>query len=99
RHPFSSLCPYTTLFRSGGGTIADEYGWRVAFYTLAIPGILLAFIVRYTVREPVRGSLDAVKSADAPTLRQTLEFMRTQRSLLHVDRKSTRLNSSHVKIS
>lgn len=93
--PFSQRVLATSIFAlgaavgsyigsTGGGTIADEFGWRTAFYALAIPGILLGFIVRYTVREPARGSLDKVKSADAPTLRQTLEFMRTQRSLLHV---------------
>jgi MFS family permease len=93
--PFSQRVLATSIFAlgaavgsyigsTGGGMIADEYGWRVAFYTLAVPGILLGFIVRYTVREPVRGSLDTVKAEDAPTLRQTIAFMLQQRSLLHV---------------
>lgn len=74
----------STLGSTGGGMIADEFGWRAAFYALAIPGIVLGLIVRFTLQEPVRGSLDKVRSDDAPTLAQTLAFMRTQRSLMHV---------------
>lgn len=41
-----------------GGTIAELYGWRSAFFVLGFPGILLAIAVRLSVREPERGRLD-----------------------------------------
>lgn len=72
------------LGSSAGGEIADAFGWRSAFYVLAVPGILLAILVRWTTFEPVRGVRDAGVQTDTPTLIDTLRFIRTQRSLIHV---------------
>jgi predicted MFS family arabinose efflux permease len=93
--PFSQRVLATSLFAlgaaggsmlgsSGGGIIADAFGWRAAFIALAIPGILVALLMRWTVSEPARGRLDTGTHAETPSLRETLRFMRTQRSLLHV---------------
>jgi len=41
-----------------GGYIAQEYGWRMAFIAAGLPGILLAFLVSFTIREPQRGTMD-----------------------------------------
>jgi len=38
-----------------GGWINDAFGWRVAFFIVGLPGLVLALVVRFTVREPVRG--------------------------------------------
>ena len=38
-----------------GGWINDNYGWRTAFYVVGLPGVLMALLVRLTVREPLRG--------------------------------------------
>lgn len=46
-----------------GGLIAQAWGWRWAFYALGAPGILLAILLRATVREPRRGALDAPGAA------------------------------------
>jgi predicted MFS family arabinose efflux permease len=68
-----------------GGAISDAYGWRWAFLALGIPGVIVALIVRFTLREPPRGTFDtAVDAADAPTLAETWRFIRHQPSLLHV---------------
>lgn len=72
------------LGSSGGGLVADRLGWRAAFVALAIPGALLALLMRLTVREPVRGSFDRSNHDEIPTLAQTLRFIGTQRSLVHV---------------
>jgi MFS family permease len=37
-----------------GGWLGQTYGWRTAFLALGIPGVLLALIVRFTLREPPR---------------------------------------------
>lgn len=93
--PFSQRVLATSIFSLGaaggsmlgatvGGNIADLFGWRSAFFALAIPGLALALLTRFTLQEPARGSLDKVPGADAPTLKQTLAFIASQRSLLHV---------------
>lgn len=40
------------------GWFGATLGWRWTFVVLGLPGIALAVIVRLTLREPVRGSLD-----------------------------------------
>jgi len=40
------------------GWIAEHWGWRVAFQLLAVPGVLLALLIRMTLREPPRGASD-----------------------------------------
>ncbi|MXN66357.1 MFS transporter [Stappia sp. GBMRC 2046] len=37
-----------------GGIVGQEFGWRWAFVVAGVPGILLAFLLRFTVREPER---------------------------------------------
>jgi len=51
-----------------GGYIAAEHGWRAAFFLAGIPGILVALLLLFTVREPRRGATDpeAAPSADPP---------------------------------
>jgi len=53
-----------------GGWIGQTHGWRVAFYLLGFPGLLLAALV-FALREPVRGRTDvaARESADWRSLR------------------------------
>ncbi len=38
-----------------GGYLASEFSWRVAFVVVGLPGIVLAFMVRFLVHEPPRG--------------------------------------------
>lgn len=48
------------------GVIAEQWGWRAAFYALAAPGVLVAIVMRLTVREPVRGGMDVKGGVKAP---------------------------------
>ena len=66
------------------GAVSHTYGWRAAFLVLGVPGVILAAIVYFTVKEPTRGRLDAVSDAAAPTLLESLKFIRTQKSAFHV---------------
>ncbi|GAB3106252.1 MFS transporter [Aestuariicella hydrocarbonica] len=43
-----------------GGWINHTFGWRWAFFVVGVPGILIALLVRFTIREPVRGQSDPV---------------------------------------
>lgn len=38
-----------------GGWLNDAFGWRVAFMVIGLPGVAMAVVVRFTVREPPRG--------------------------------------------
>jgi predicted MFS family arabinose efflux permease len=40
----------------GGGWIATHVGWREAFIWLGVPGVVLAIIVKLTVKEPPRSA-------------------------------------------
>jgi MFS family permease len=65
------------------GETAQRGGWRAAFLVLGLPGLALAALVWLTVREPLRGAQDQTRSS-ARGLKETLRFMRTQRSALHL---------------
>jgi MFS family permease len=41
-----------------GGYVLQEFGWRNAFFVVGVPGILLAIVLKLTVREPIRGVHD-----------------------------------------
>ena len=41
-----------------GGPITDAYGWRVAFFVVGLPGLLVAMVFKLTVKEPPRGYTD-----------------------------------------
>ncbi|URW76531.1 MFS transporter [Sphingomonas donggukensis] len=41
-----------------GGFVAHLYGWRVAMFTIGLPGILLAVVIKLVVPEPKRGLSD-----------------------------------------
>jgi len=69
-----------------GGWVAQWYGWRTAFHVVAIPGLLLALIVQFTLREPKRGHSDGYQDvgAAAPPPREVFAFLLTQRSFVHL---------------
>lgn len=48
----------------GGGWLAQNFGWRSAFLILGVPGLLLAVIVKLTVKEPPRAKSGT--DAEAP---------------------------------
>ena len=46
-----------------GGWLGDEFGWRAAFIIVGLPGVLLAVLVRWLVKEPPRGYADGISKA------------------------------------
>ena len=47
-----------------GGWIDEFFGWRMAFLVVGLPGVLLAVVVRMTLREPLRGMSDATPASE-----------------------------------
>jgi predicted MFS family arabinose efflux permease len=44
------------------GQLGSAYGWRMPFLVSAAPGVLIAVLIMFFVREPVRGSADRLQS-------------------------------------
>jgi MFS family permease len=60
---------------AGGGAIAEHYGWRMAFFAGAVPGLLIAPLVFLTLREP-RGTTHQVPLAPATTRGAVVRLLR-----------------------
>lgn len=41
-----------------GGWVSELWGWRMVFVVAGVPGLLLAALLRFTVREPPRGRFE-----------------------------------------
>ncbi|MBX3706809.1 MAG: MFS transporter [Pseudomonadales bacterium] len=68
-----------------GGWINEFFGWRVAFFVVGVPGILLALVMRYTVREPPRGMAEGrVSAAAQPSIGETFAYLWRKRSFRHL---------------
>jgi MFS family permease len=61
-----------------GGIVAQMYGWRAAFLIVGIPGVVLALILKTTIREPPRG----FSEGGAHTVKEAPPMMQVVRSLL-----------------
>ena len=49
-----------------GAWVSDNFGWRIVFVAIGVPGVLLALLVRFTVTEPPRGQYDGADGDRAP---------------------------------
>ncbi len=47
-----------------GGWMAEHHSWRYALFILGIPGIIFAFLILTTLKEPPRGQFDDAAAAD-----------------------------------
>jgi predicted MFS family arabinose efflux permease len=70
-----------------GGWINEFFGWRAAFLVVGAPGLLLALLVRTTLREPPRGQSegrDQEARAVAPPVSEAFRTFLRVRSLRHL---------------
>ena len=66
-----------------GGWVNEWLGWRLAFVLAGAPGIVLAIVVRSTVREPRRGASESSVGDDRDyTLREVVRHLRSRPSFL-----------------
>ncbi|MFP6663588.1 MAG: MFS transporter [Deltaproteobacteria bacterium] len=78
--PIGSAIGYAT-----GGWVAENVGWRAAFVVVGVPGIVLAAIVRRTLKEPTRGYWDnAAKVQEQEPVRVVARFLAGRRSFVHL---------------
>jgi predicted MFS family arabinose efflux permease len=73
------------LGQSVGGWVASEWGWRVAFYALGVPGILIAVVTWMTLREPPRGLAEGrISTAPPPALKATIAALWVKPTFRHL---------------
>ncbi len=64
---YSLGIPFGQMFAFlAGGWVLETFGWRNAFFLVGLPGLLLAILLKLTVREPIRGAMDPGAAAKAP---------------------------------
>ena len=68
-----------------GGWLNEFFGWRVAFFVVGIPGLILAVLVRFTLAEPTRGMAEGrIDSGEQPGVIETFRFMWRKKSFRHL---------------
>lgn len=80
-----------------GGWGAEAIGWRYTFYLVGLPGVLVALVIWFTLREPPRGMSDGIvidnskpagKTADpgpaAPGASEVIALLWSKRSFRHL---------------
>jgi len=68
-----------------GGWVAQNIGWRAAFFVVGIPGLILAAIVRFTLQEPKRGASESrATGVEQPRLIEVVRFLAARRSFIHM---------------
>ena len=63
-----------------GGWVTDAFGWRTAFYVVGLPGLLIAVVFKFTVKEPPRGFTDpkGTQSNEPVALREAIRELTTK---------------------
>ncbi|MEO2168633.1 MAG: MFS transporter [bacterium] len=78
--PIGSAIGYAT-----GGWVAENVSWRAAFVVVGVPGIVLAAIVRRTLKEPTRGYWDTPsKVQEQEPVRVVARFLARRRAFVHL---------------
>lgn len=69
-----------------GGWLNEAYGWRVAFFVIGIPGLLLAMLVYRTIAEPRSAAASRGPTHDqpVPSIRAVMSYLWQQRSVRHL---------------
>jgi MFS family permease len=80
-NPVSSLVSFVL-----GGWLNEQYGWRMTFFIMGVPGLLLAVLVKVTVKEPrtlVHDGASVARPA-VPRLAHVLATLWRQQSSRHL---------------
>ncbi len=68
-----------------GGVIAKNYGWRMAFYSIGIPGVLFALVIYFVIKEPIKGQSDpSGEVVETPPLRTVISNLLSKKTFWFV---------------
>ena len=75
-----------SLGMAAGGMLVELYGWRTAMITFGMLGVVLAGLLFFILKEPLRrdSAGEVITAIEPPLLRDVFRFMLGQRSLFHV---------------
>jgi predicted MFS family arabinose efflux permease len=69
----------------GGGLMVRYFDWRAAFFMVGLPGIPLALLVRFTIRELPRGFSEGVAhDQESSSFGEVVHFLAARRSFRHI---------------
>jgi len=69
----------------GGAWLLETFDWRTALVVVGLPGLGLALLVRFTLREPTRGWWEGGHAhAPPPSLGEVARLLRARRSFVHL---------------
>lgn len=68
----------------GGAYLVQYFNWRIAFVVVGLPGIFLALLVRFVIKEPPRGMAEARKDVAPPGFFSVLGFLWGRKSFRHL---------------
>jgi len=79
----SPLAPLVSFIL--GGWLNDHYGWRAAFFTIGVPGLAFALLLKLSIKEPRSAALTAQLTArPAPRTLEVLSRLWCQRAARHL---------------
>lgn len=67
-----------------GAYVAQDYGWRAAFVVVGAPGIIIAAIVRFTIKEPPRGHADGHAHVDPGPIELSAAIAQVKAGFAHL---------------
>lgn len=68
-----------------GGWINEFFGWRTAFLVVGLPGVILALLLRFTLREPPRGHSENLQHSEPPpSIPSSIRYFLARPSLRHL---------------
>jgi predicted MFS family arabinose efflux permease len=67
-----------------GGWVNEWYGWRMVFVLFGAAGLVIAPLIRFTIREPVRGASGSEEGGSPPPLRDGVAMLLSMPSFRHV---------------
>ncbi|MCH7671127.1 MAG: MFS transporter [Proteobacteria bacterium] len=68
----------------GGAYLVQFFDWRIAFVVVGLPGIFLALLVRFVIKEPPRGMAEARKDVAPPGFFRVVGFLWERKSFRHL---------------
>lgn len=82
---YSLGVPIGILFGAvAGGALGEAFGWRTAFVVVGAPGLILAAIVAFVIRDPRTLATRSRVSETPPSFRAALTYLLARRSFIHL---------------
>ncbi len=66
------------------GWINKEWGWRAAFLIVGAPGLALALLFKFSVKEPPRGRFEGGTSEQTPPFGALVKLLLSKKSFIHM---------------